>query len=101
VVKLGNGVDRLGTCRIEYYMENPTFTRACLSDVGVINVIMRVPLVESLCQAAVGWIAALEHLLPGMHGACGHVLTCRTINVIPRTPVLGKYLSNSRSSQLE
>jgi hypothetical protein len=44
-------------------------------------VIMRVPLVESLCQMMMGWILALEYLLPGAHGACGHVLSCQTINV--------------------
>jgi hypothetical protein len=44
-------------------------------------VIMRVPLVESLCQAMMGWIPALEYLLPGMRGAYGHVPSCQTINV--------------------
>jgi hypothetical protein len=33
-------------------MEKLFFTRACLSDVSVIKVIMRVPLVKLLCQAA-------------------------------------------------
>jgi hypothetical protein len=45
-------VDRLVTCKIESYMEKLAFTEACLSDVGVIMVIMCVPLVESLCQVA-------------------------------------------------
>jgi hypothetical protein len=44
-------------------------------------VIMRVPLVESICQAVMGWIPALEYLLSGARGACGHVLSCQTINV--------------------
>jgi hypothetical protein len=43
------GVDRSVTCKTESYMEKPVFTRACLSNVRVINVIMRVPFVESLC----------------------------------------------------
>jgi hypothetical protein len=55
--------------------------RACLSDVRALMVIMRVPLVESLCQAMMGWIPALEYLLPGMRGAYGHVPSCQTINV--------------------
>jgi hypothetical protein len=33
----------------ESYMEKTVFTRACLSDVRVILVIMHVPLVELLC----------------------------------------------------
>jgi hypothetical protein len=31
-------------------------------------VIIRVPLVELLCQKVMGWIPALEYLLPGAHG---------------------------------
>jgi hypothetical protein len=49
-------------------MEKPTFTRACLSDVRVIMVIVRIPLVELLCQVAVGWIPTLEYLLPSPRG---------------------------------
>jgi hypothetical protein len=33
------------------------FPKVCLSDIRVIVVIMRIPLVESLCQAAIGWIS--------------------------------------------
>jgi hypothetical protein len=62
-------------------MEKPTFTRACLSDARVIMVIMRVPLVDLLCQAVMGQILALEYLLSGASGAYGHVLSCQTINV--------------------
>jgi hypothetical protein len=43
---------------------------------------MRVPLVESLCLAVMGRILALEYLLPGVHGACGHVSSCQTINIV-------------------
>jgi hypothetical protein len=50
------GVDHPGTCEIEFYMEKLTFTRACLSDIKVIVGIMRVALVESLCQMTMGWI---------------------------------------------
>jgi hypothetical protein len=42
------GVHCSGTCKTEFYMEKLAFTRACLADVRVIMVIMRVPLVESL-----------------------------------------------------
>jgi hypothetical protein len=55
-------------------MENLTFTRACLSSVRVIMAIVYVDLVELLCQMAMGFIPALEYLLLGAHGACGHVL---------------------------
>jgi hypothetical protein len=61
-------------------MEKPAFTRAGLSDVRVIMVIMCVPLVVSLCQVAMGQIPALEYLLPDVCRACGHVLSCQTIN---------------------
>jgi hypothetical protein len=60
----------------ESYMDKLTFTMAFLSDVRVIMVIMCVLLVELLYQAVMGWISALEYLLPGMHGACGHALSC-------------------------
>jgi hypothetical protein len=47
-------VDRPGTCVTESYMEKPAFTRACICDIRVIMVIMRVSLVELLCQSAMG-----------------------------------------------
>jgi hypothetical protein len=47
-------VDRLDTCVIESYMENPAFTRVCLSYVRFSMVIVHVPLVEQLCQAVMG-----------------------------------------------
>jgi hypothetical protein len=49
-------------------MEKPTFTRVSLSDVRVIMEIMCAPVVELLCQAAIGWISVLKYLLPGAHG---------------------------------
>jgi hypothetical protein len=61
-------------------MERLTFTRACLSDISVIMTIMHVPLVELLCQATMGWIHALEYLLLGTRGACGHVLSYYAVN---------------------
>jgi hypothetical protein len=64
----------------ESYIEKPAFTRAFLSDVRVILVIMRAPLVEFLCQAAMRWIPALEYRLSGVRGACGHALSCQTVN---------------------
>jgi hypothetical protein len=51
-----SGVDHPGTCETEFYMEKLAFTRACLSDVRVIVVILHVPLIESLCPTAMGWI---------------------------------------------
>jgi hypothetical protein len=44
-------------------------------------VIMRVPLVELLCQVAMGWIPAIDYMLPGVHGACGHALSYKDVNV--------------------
>jgi hypothetical protein len=49
-------------------MEKLTFTRACLSYVIVIMVIMCVPLVESLCQMVIGRIPGLKHMLTGVRG---------------------------------
>jgi hypothetical protein len=54
----------------ESYLENSAFTRACLSDVRVILVIMHVPLVELLCEVTIGWIPTLEYLLSGTCRAC-------------------------------
>jgi hypothetical protein len=62
-------------------MEKLAFTRACLSGVRVIMMIMHVPLVELLCQAVMGWISALEYLLPGARGACGHLMSCQAVSV--------------------
>jgi hypothetical protein len=42
-------VDRLGPWWTESFIENPTFTRASLSDVREIMVIMGVPVGELLC----------------------------------------------------
>jgi hypothetical protein len=62
-------------------MEKLAFTKACLSDVSAIMVIMHAPLVKFLCQAAMGCIPALEYLLPCTSGACGHVLSSyQTVN---------------------
>jgi hypothetical protein len=58
------------------YMEKPVFTRACLSDVRVILVIMRVSLVELLCQVVMRQIPTLEYRLLDMHGAYGHAVSC-------------------------
>jgi hypothetical protein len=49
-------------------MEKLAFTRAHLSNVRVNMMIVRVPLVDLLCQTMMGWILALEYLLPGTHG---------------------------------
>jgi hypothetical protein len=61
-------------------MEMPAFTRAKLSDVGVIKVIMCVPMEEVLCQAVMGWIPVLKHLLSSARGHLGHVQSCQTLN---------------------
>jgi hypothetical protein len=49
------------------YREPPSY-RMSLSDIGVIIAIMRVLVVELLCQAVTGWIPTLKCLLPGAHG---------------------------------
>jgi hypothetical protein len=43
--------------------------------------IMRVPLIELLCQAVIGCIPTFEYLLPGACGACGHALSYQEENV--------------------
>jgi hypothetical protein len=63
-------------------MEKLAFTRACLSDDRIIMAIMYASLVELLCQTVMGWIPALEYLLPDMCGACGHVLSCQAVNAV-------------------
>jgi hypothetical protein len=49
-------------------VEKLAFTKACLSTVRVITVIMCLLLVEYLCQTAMGRIPAFEYLLPGTRG---------------------------------
>jgi hypothetical protein len=49
-------------------MEKPTFTRANLSDVRMIIAIMRVLMVDLLCQAVTGRIPTLECMLLGARG---------------------------------
>jgi hypothetical protein len=79
-------------------MEKPTFPKANLSDVRAIMAIMRVPVVELLCQAAMGNISILKYLLSDVHGC---LWPCPIMPIIkycrfPRTrvlwclPVLGK-----------
>jgi hypothetical protein len=43
--------------------------------------ILHVSLVELLGHVVMGWIPALEYLLPDAHGACGHILSCQAVNV--------------------
>jgi hypothetical protein len=49
-------------------MEKPTFTRVNLSNVRVIVSIMRVSMVELLCQEVMGYISVLKYLLSGVRG---------------------------------
>jgi hypothetical protein len=51
-------------------MVNPAFTRASLSDVREIMMVMHILVKESLYQAVMGWILVLEYLLSG---TCGHL----------------------------
>jgi hypothetical protein len=68
-------------------MEKPAFTRACLSGVRVIVMIMHVPLEERLCQKVTGWVPVLKCLLLGAVGACGPVLLCQAFNAaVTRRP---------------
>jgi hypothetical protein len=66
-------VDCLGPWWIESLMERPAFARPCLSDVRVIMMIMRAPVVELLCQTAKRRILALKCQLSGAHG---HIWPC-------------------------
>jgi hypothetical protein len=54
-------------------MEKHTFTRVNLSNVRVIVSIMRVPMVELLCQELMGYISVLKYLLSGV---CGCLWPC-------------------------
>jgi hypothetical protein len=49
-------------------MEKPAFSRASLSGVRVIMVIVCVPVVELLCHTVVGQIPLLKYLLSSMRG---------------------------------
>jgi hypothetical protein len=49
-------------------MEKPTFIKACLSGVRVIMSIIRVPMVELLCQTVMRSPLVLNYLLSGVRG---------------------------------
>jgi hypothetical protein len=76
----------------------PLPCQASLSGVKVIMMFMRVLEMESLCQAATGWILALECLLSGTCGSqwlrlvlAGVKLPCR-----PMMPVSESYAQDQR-----
>jgi hypothetical protein len=62
------GVDCLGTCVIEFYMECIAFTRICFPYVGIIIMRMRVSLILLPFQTMMGWIPTLECMLSGARG---------------------------------
>jgi hypothetical protein len=65
---ISHDIDHPGLRWTRSCMEKPAFTRADLSDVRVIMLIMRAPVVELLCQAGIGWIPVLKWLLLGARG---------------------------------
>jgi hypothetical protein len=67
------GVDRLGTYVIEFYMECIAFTRIYLPYVGIIMVCICVSLVEIPFQTVMRWIPVLQCILLG---ACGLLQPC-------------------------
>jgi hypothetical protein len=73
------GVDRPGLWLTISLMENPTFTRACLSSARVIGVIIHVPVVELLCQTTMGRLLVHKYLLSG---TCGCLLPCHIMTSI-------------------
>jgi hypothetical protein len=62
------GVDRLDPWWTGSFMENPALIEVSLSDVRVIMVIIRVLIVELLCQAVTGQVLVLKCLLPDTRG---------------------------------
>jgi hypothetical protein len=63
-------------------MKKHVFTRANLSDVRVIIVIMRVPVEKSLYQVVTGLILVLECLLLGAGATYGYVPSYQALNVV-------------------
>jgi hypothetical protein len=61
-------------------MEKLAFTSACLSYIRVIMVIMRVSLVEWLCQIAMGWVQHSSTCCQAPVSSSGHVLSHQAIN---------------------
>jgi hypothetical protein len=62
-------------------MENPALIGVSLSDVRATTVIIRVLVMEFICQTVMGRIPVLECLLSRV-GAYGCVLSCLTLNDI-------------------
>jgi hypothetical protein len=61
-------VDHSGPWWTGSFIENPALIERSLSDVRMIMTIMRVFMVELLCQAVTERISVLEYLLPVIHG---------------------------------
>jgi hypothetical protein len=72
----GGGARPLGMVIRIFYGE-PHPYRASLSDVRVIMMFICVLVVESPCQAAMGWTPAPECLLAGVYG---YVWSCLALN---------------------
>jgi hypothetical protein len=85
------GVDHSGPWWTGSFIENPAFTGVTLSNVRVIMVIMRVPMVELLCHAVMEQVLVLEYLLPSMceHQMSGPVMSGIKLPCSPRAPALG------------
>jgi hypothetical protein len=62
------GVDCLGICIIDFYIEHMDFTKVCLPYTRIIMVCMCVSLAKLPIQTVMGWIPALEYMLSGANG---------------------------------
>jgi hypothetical protein len=63
-------------------MEKCAFTKACLSHIRVIMMIMRILVVDLLCQMTMGWPSVLEYLLSDARGCLWPCFLCQALNVI-------------------
>jgi hypothetical protein len=70
------GIDRLGTCVIEFYTKSIAFTRICLPYVGIIMVCMHVSLVELPFQKVMDGSQHLSVCYKVCVGSYSRVLFC-------------------------
>jgi hypothetical protein len=81
------GVDRLGTCIIEFCAEQIAFTRICSPYAGIIMVCICVSQVELSFQIVMGQILVLKCILSGVRGSCSRIIFHQAVSATaPRGP---------------
>jgi hypothetical protein len=68
VLDVCGGIDCLGSCIIDLYIEHMDFTMVCFPYVGIIIVHTCVSLAKLPLQTVIGWVPVLKYMLSGARG---------------------------------